>query len=90
MVYYLVIRVPGAKTILPRQAMAKIDVRLVPGYEPDKVTELLRKHLDSNGFEDVALELITSVMPFRTNLEDPFVEIVIDSAKKSMGRIKLF
>ncbi|BAK94687.1 M20/M25/M40 family metallo-hydrolase [Tetragenococcus halophilus] len=80
---------PGAKTILPRQAMAKIDVRLVPGYEPDKVTELLRKHLDSNGFEDVALELITSVMPFRTNLEDPFVEIVIDSAKKVYGEDKV-
>lgn len=80
---------PGAKTILPRQAMAKIDVRLVPGYEPDKVTELLREHLDKHGFEDVELNLITSVMPFRTNLEDPFVKTVIDSAKQVYGENKV-
>lgn len=80
---------PGAKTILPRQAMAKIDVRLVPGYEPDKVTELLRQHLDKHGFEDVELNLITSVMPFRTNLEDPFVKTVIDSAKQVYGEDKV-
>lgn len=80
---------PGAKTILPRQAMAKIDVRLVPGYEPDKVTKLLREHLDKHGFEDVDLELITSVMPFRIDLEDPFVETVINSAKKVYGEDKV-
>lgn len=79
----------GTKTILPRQALAKIDVRLVPGYEPDKVTKLLREHLDKNGFEDVELELLTSVMPFRTNLEDSFVKTVIDSAKKVYGEDKV-
>lgn len=80
---------PGTKTVLPRQAMAKIDVRLVPGYEPDKVTQILRNHLDKHGFEDVELELITSVMPFRTNLEDPFVKTVMDSAKKVYGEDKV-
>jgi len=61
----------------------------VPGYEPDKVTQILRNHLDKHGFEDVELELITSVMPFRTNLEDPFVKTVMDSAKKVYGEDKV-
>lgn len=80
---------PGTKTVLPRQAMAKIDVRLVPGYEPDKVYELLRSHFDVNGFEDVNLELLTSVKPFRTDISDPFTEDVIESAKAVYGEDKV-
>ena len=80
---------PGTKTVLPRQAMAKIDVRLVPGYEPEEVYELLRKHFDANGFEDVDLELLTSVKPFRTDISDPFTEDVIESAKAVYGEDKV-
>ena len=79
---------PGAKTVLPRNAMAKLDVRLVPGYTPEKVEELLRTHLDEHNFEDIKLHLVTSVMPFRSDLEDPFVEIVLNSAKKVYGEDK--
>lgn len=79
----------GIKTVLPRQAMAKLDVRLVPGYEPDEMTEILRNHLDKQGFEDIELNLVTSVMPFRTDLDAPFVNIVVDSAKKVYGEDKV-
>src|SRR5204862_6381204 len=43
----------GSKTVLPAVASAKIDFRLVPDLTPDKVTRLLRAHLDRRGFEDV-------------------------------------
>jgi len=79
----------GIKTVLPRRASTKIDVRLVPGYEPDEMTNILRNHLDKHGFEDVNLDLVTSVMPFRTNLDDPFVDIVVNSAKKVYGKNKV-
>ena len=43
----------GSKTVLPAVASAKIDFRLVPDLTPEKVTKLLRTHLDRRGFEDV-------------------------------------
>jgi acetylornithine deacetylase/succinyl-diaminopimelate desuccinylase-like protein len=37
----------GAKTVLPSKAYAKISCRLVPGQDPDKITNLLLNHLTS-------------------------------------------
>jgi acetylornithine deacetylase/succinyl-diaminopimelate desuccinylase-like protein len=76
---------PGTKTVLPRRAEAKIDVRLVPGMDPEYVYEVIRKHWDNNGFEDVQLKLLTGEKAFRTDLTDPFVETVLNSAKKVYG-----
>jgi acetylornithine deacetylase/succinyl-diaminopimelate desuccinylase-like protein len=44
---------PGMKTLLPNEAVAKIDFRLVPSMDPQKVVEALRRHLDNHGFEHV-------------------------------------
>ena len=35
----------GAKTVLPSKAYAKISARLVPGQDPDKITQLIANHL---------------------------------------------
>ena len=45
----------GVKTILPAEARAKMEVRLVPGLEPKQVLELIRKQLNQNGFEKIEL-----------------------------------
>ena len=37
----------GAKTVLPSKAYAKISCRLVPGQDPDKITNLILNHLTS-------------------------------------------
>lgn len=37
----------GAKTVLPSKAYAKISCRLVPGQDPDKITNLVLNHLVS-------------------------------------------
>jgi len=36
---------PGAKTVLPGQAFAKISMRLVPDQRPAKITQLIQDHL---------------------------------------------
>jgi acetylornithine deacetylase/succinyl-diaminopimelate desuccinylase-like protein len=36
---------PGAKTVLPSKAFAKISMRLVPDQEPAEITQLIRNHL---------------------------------------------
>ncbi len=37
----------GAKTVLPSKAFAKLSCRLVPGQDPDRITELVSAHLVS-------------------------------------------
>jgi acetylornithine deacetylase/succinyl-diaminopimelate desuccinylase-like protein len=36
---------PGAKTVLPSKAFAKLSMRLVPDQDPQEITELARQHL---------------------------------------------
>ena len=75
----------GTKTVLPHTAKAKLDFRLVPGYTATEVEKLLRAHLDKHGFEDVQIELLTELTPFRTDLEDPYVDIVVAAAEEIYG-----
>jgi len=75
----------GTKTVLPRTALAKLDFRLVPGYTASEVEKLLRAHLDDHGFEDVQFELLTELEPFRTDLEDPYVDVVVETAEEIYG-----
>lgn len=77
---------PGIKTVLPRAASAKLDCRLVPGQEPQYIYEILRKHLDKYGFQDVELEMIKALKASRSDLTDPFVHIVVEAAQKAYGK----
>lgn len=79
----------GTKTVLPKTAKAKLDFRLVPGYSGMKVEKLLRAHLDNHGFQDIQIELLTQLEPFRTDLEHPFVDVVVDAAKEVYGADKV-
>ena len=56
----------GVKTILPAEARAKMEVRLVPGLEPKQVLELIRKQLDQNGFEKIELVFTLGEMSYRS------------------------
>ena len=45
----------GSKTVLPSEARAKIDFRMVPDQDPNEIVTALRKHLDTNGFADIEI-----------------------------------
>jgi len=51
---------PGLNTILPMEAIAKLDVRLVPNMEVDEVVPKIKKHLEKRGFSEVGLRTLTS------------------------------
>ncbi len=43
----------GSKTVLPAEAMAKLDFRLVDGLTSELAYTMLREHLDRRGFTDI-------------------------------------
>lgn len=75
----------GSKTVQPAKASAKVDFRLVPAQTPEAVLDLLRRHLDRQGFQDVAIQLLGSESPARTDPDDPFVELVTAQAADVYG-----
>ncbi len=77
---------PGSKTVLPAEASAKVDFRLVPNQTPQEVLEKLRKHLDAEGFEDIEIAFLGGEAPGRTDPDDPFVKLTIDAARDVYGQ----
>lgn len=66
----------GGKTVLPGDAMAKVDFRLVADQTPEDILEKLRKHLDFKGFDNVKISWHEGYRPSRTPLDEPFVDVV--------------
>ena len=55
-----------AKTVLPAEAMAKLDFRLVPEQDAAEIAARLREHLDRNGFSDVDTVVMSEENPSRS------------------------
>ncbi|MBI5879243.1 MAG: M20/M25/M40 family metallo-hydrolase [Chloroflexi bacterium] len=72
----------GVKTVLPKEAFAKVDFRLVPDQDPEEVGRLLRRHLDGRGFKDVKVELLAAERPARTPIDAPFAAVCAEAVKK--------
>lgn len=77
---------PGSKTVLPAEAFAKLDFRLVPDQEPLEVVELLRRHLDRHGFDDVeVITLEAGEHPARSDLGAPWVRQAVEALRETYG-----
>ena len=59
-----------------------MDFRLVPGQKPETVLGQLRAHLDAEGFTDVEINFLGGEPAARTDPDDPFVKIVVDTAEE--------
>jgi acetylornithine deacetylase/succinyl-diaminopimelate desuccinylase-like protein len=77
---------PGGKTVLPAEASAKLDFRLVPDQEPDDIAEKLRRHLVAEGFDDIEAVASEGEFPARSDAEHPFVEVVRRTAREVYGQ----
>jgi acetylornithine deacetylase/succinyl-diaminopimelate desuccinylase-like protein len=76
---------PGSKTVLPAEAMAKLDFRLIPDQDPDDVLAQLRRHLDKHGFEKVEIVAGEGEKPARSDPGSPIARTVIESVKELYG-----
>ncbi|MEM3153839.1 MAG: M20/M25/M40 family metallo-hydrolase [Candidatus Bathyarchaeia archaeon] len=76
----------GSKTVLPHEAVAKLDFRLVPNQKPDEIFNKLVRHLKKHGFKDLEVIKHGSTEPTKTPVSDPFVNLVATTAERVYGK----
>jgi len=75
----------GSKTVLPAEAMAKLDFRLIPDQDPNEVMDQLRRHLDKNGFEKIEIVAWEGEKPARSDPGSAIGKTVIESVREMHG-----
>ena len=76
----------GQKTIIFKDALAKADVRLVGGQDPDKVFEAIREFARQRGYGNVEIRNLKATPASRTALDHPMVPLVRNAVEKGFGK----
>lgn len=71
----------GSKTVLPAEASAKVDFRLVPDQTPQQVLAQLREHLDAHGFTDIDIVDLGGNPGAKTDPDHKAVGIAVRAAE---------
>ena len=77
---------PGQKTIIYKEALAKADVRLAGGQDPDAVFEAIRRFAAARRYDGIEIRRTKSTPPSRTALDHPLVPVVKDAVARGFGR----
>jgi acetylornithine deacetylase/succinyl-diaminopimelate desuccinylase-like protein len=76
----------GQKTIIFKEALAKVDVRLVGGQDPARVLDAVRKFAADRGYSGIEIRSIKATPPSRTPLDHPMVPRVKAAVEKGFGK----
>jgi acetylornithine deacetylase/succinyl-diaminopimelate desuccinylase-like protein len=75
--------IPGAsKTVLPKEIMVKIDMRLVPDQDPADIVKKLRAHLDARGFGRIEIREFSQEHPVRSPSDSLIGKAAIAAARE--------
>ena len=74
---------PGGKTVLPHRAVAKIDLRLVPGMTKDAAVSALKAHLAKEGYGDIEVNVTGGYDPTSTAAESRLIQAQLDVLKRA-------
>lgn len=69
----------GTKTVLPRSAIARIDIRFGPNMEPEEVIEKIKNHLARGGYEDIEVRVRDNYSWSKTGFHEEIVQRFIAS-----------
>ena len=75
----------GTKTIVPSEALVKVDFRLFPGQTPEKLIEKLNKHVEKYGFTDIDVKYFYGYEAAKTDASSFAVEIIREATRKTYG-----
>lgn len=70
------------KTNFPMDAIAKMDIRLVPNQTPEEILHKLRSHLDKHGFSEVKIHKQASYNWYRTPPSADIVKVLVEATKR--------
>src|SRR5271154_6696316 len=74
---------PGGKTILPGRAVAKIDMRLLPGMTATEALAALKAHLAKKGFGDIEVNMSGGYDPTSTSADSSIIRAAVAVYKKA-------
>jgi acetylornithine deacetylase/succinyl-diaminopimelate desuccinylase-like protein len=77
---------PGIKNIIFKEAMAKADVRLVGGQDPQEVFAAIERFVRSRGYTGIEVRKLKGTPASRTPLDHPMVPLVKAAVAKGFGR----
>lgn len=74
---------PGGKTVLPHRAVAKIDMRLVPGMKKDAAVAALKAHLAKRGYADIEVNVSGGYDPTSTKADARLIQAQVAVLEQS-------
>lgn len=74
----------GTKTVLPAEAVAKCDIRLVEAMTPDQALGCVRAHVEKHA-PDVEFVPMGGMLPSKTPMDAPFAYAVKQAVKRGHG-----
>ena len=82
----------GAKTVLPSRAMAKVSMRLVPDQDPEKIEEMVEKHLKAIAPRSVEIKVtrMHGGKPWVASMDHPALLAAANALEKGFGRRPVF
>ncbi|HIQ13664.1 MAG TPA: M20/M25/M40 family metallo-hydrolase, partial [Thermoprotei archaeon] len=75
----------GSKTIVPSEAGVKIDIRPLPGQNPNKILKIFTDYLTENGFKDIDIEIHSMYPSGYTKPNEPIIKYAMRAAKDVYG-----
>ncbi|NHX36412.1 MULTISPECIES: M20/M25/M40 family metallo-hydrolase [Halolamina] len=77
----------GFKTIVPSDASATIDVRLVVDQDPDRIFELFEQHVEDHADDRLGTTVTyhASMDPMRTPIDTPYFDPIVDAVTDGWG-----
>jgi acetylornithine deacetylase/succinyl-diaminopimelate desuccinylase-like protein len=78
----------GSKTVLPAHAMAKVSCRLVPDQDPDRIADIVERHVRRVAPKGVHVEFVRmhGGRPWRARLHGKLVEAGATALEKAYGK----
>lgn len=76
----------GANGVVPAKAEALLDIRLVPGQEPQKVFHKVRDYIKALGYTQAEVTLEGSIEPSKTDMTTPYLPAIESVTKAIYGQ----
>jgi len=82
----------GSKTVLPAKAMAKVSARLVANQDPERIMDLIEKHMRAVKPDGVTLEItrMQGGKPWMTPIDHPVMQAAGRAMKRGFGADPVF